>query len=297
MARPWVLRIAILALLALAATAGTALWIGRGLAAPAPARIGSPPPGYPAESVSIPGSAGHQLAGWLLSVPESASPRGSILLMHGIRSDRRSMVGRARFLSKLGYHTLCLDLQAHGESPGEHITMGWLESQNAATAVTWLQSRFPGRPVAVIGSSLGGVAALLAPYSRPPQAIVVEAVFADVPTAVQNRLEMRFGTWARPLSPLLTLQAEWFLDLDLQKLRPAAASSQLHCPLFVIHGALDRHAKIGEGRAIFANAADPKEFWEVPSATHVDLHRIATSEYESRVASFLSASLAVPPHP
>jgi pimeloyl-ACP methyl ester carboxylesterase len=297
MARPWLYRVAFMALLTLVAITGTALWIGRGLAAPAPAKMGAPPSDYPAESVSIPGSSGAQLAGWLQRVPDSASPRGAVLLMHGIRSDRRSMVGRARFLSKLGYHTLCLDLQAHGESPGEHITMGWLESQNAATAVTWLQSQFPGRPVAVIGSSLGGVAALLAPYQKPPQAIVVEAVFADVPTAVQNRLEMRFGTWARSLSPLLTLQAEWLLELDLQKLRPTAASSQLHCPLFVIHGARDRHAKIGEGRAIFANAPDPKEFWEVPGAAHVDLHRIATSEYESRVARFLSASLAEPPHP
>ena len=87
-----------------------------------------------------------------------------------------SALGRARFLSRLGYHTLCIALQAHGESPGEHITMGWQESRNAASAVAWLQKQFPDAPVAVLGTSLGGVAALLAllttaavttPFQRP----------------------------------------------------------------------------------------------------------------------------------
>ena len=194
MFRRWFRRIAGVIAFASIASAGFLLWIGRDLAAPAPAKIGPPPASYPAESVTLPGGGNTHVEGWLLRAPSTAAARGSVLLMHGIRSDRQSMVGRARFLSALGYHTLCIDLQAHGESPGEHITMGHLESQNAAAAVAWLQQEFPGTPVAVIGSSLGGVAALLAHYEHPPQAIVVEAVFADVSTAVSNRLEMRFVT-------------------------------------------------------------------------------------------------------
>ncbi|WP_009963236.1 alpha/beta hydrolase [Verrucomicrobium spinosum] len=291
MPRRWLLRIVAAFIFASLAAAGFLLWIGRDLAAPAPAKIGPPPASYPAQSVTLPGVGKAPVAGWLLRAPGTSTARGSVLLMHGIRSDRQSMVGRARFLSMLGYHTLCIDLQAHGESAGEHITMGHLESQNAAAAVAWLQREFPGTPVAVIGSSLGGVAALLARYEHPPQAIVVEAVFADVPTAVANRLEMRFGTWARPLHPLLTLQAEWLQGLNLAELSPVAAAHRVPCPLLVIHGAKDLHAQIGEGRAIYDHAPGPKEFWEIPGAAHVNLHRFATSEYESRVASFLSASL------
>ncbi|WP_050027318.1 alpha/beta fold hydrolase [Verrucomicrobium sp. BvORR034] len=291
MSRRWLLRIAGAFIFASLAAAGFLLWIGRDLAAPAPAKIGPPPASYPAKNVTIPGEGNASVAGWMLRAPDTTAARGSVLLMHGIRSDRQSMVGRARFLSKLGYHTLCIDLQAHGESAGDHITMGHLESRNAAAAVAWLQQEFPSTPVAVIGSSLGGVAALLARYEHPPQAIVVEAVFADVPTAVANRLEMRFGTWARPLHPLLTLQAEWLLGLNLEELNPVAAAQRVPCPLLVIHGARDQHAKIGEGRAIYDRAPGPKEFWEIPGAAHVNLHRFATSEYESRVASFLSASL------
>lgn len=297
MSRRWFRRIAGVIALASIASAGFLLWIGRDLAAPAPAKIGPPPASYPAESVTLPGGGKTHVAGWLLRAPSTTAARGSVLLMHGIRSDRQSMVGRARFLSKLGYHTLCIDLQAHGESAGDHITMGHLESQNAAAAVAWLQREFPSTPVAVIGSSLGGVAALLARYESPPQAIVVEAVFADVPTAVANRLEMRFGPWARPLHPLLTFQAVWLLGLNLEELSPVAAAHRVPCPLLVIHGAGDLHAKIGEGRAIYDQAPGRKEFWEIPGAAHVNLHRFATSEYESRVAHFLSVSLPPSPAP
>jgi alpha-beta hydrolase superfamily lysophospholipase len=42
------------------------------------------------------------------------------------------MADRARFLRDTGYHTLSIDVQAHGESPGKNITMGHFESMDAA---------------------------------------------------------------------------------------------------------------------------------------------------------------------
>jgi len=53
---------------------------------------------------------------------------GTIVLMHGVRANRLSMVRRAEMLHRAGYSVLLFDFQAHGESPGSHITMGYLES-------------------------------------------------------------------------------------------------------------------------------------------------------------------------
>ncbi len=107
------------------------------------------------------------------------------------------MAARARFLHDRGYHTLCIDFQAHGESPGAHITMGHLESMDAAAGVAYLREHYPALPVAVIGTSLGGASALMADYREPPDALVVESVFADAVTATANRLDMRFGPIGR----------------------------------------------------------------------------------------------------
>jgi fermentation-respiration switch protein FrsA (DUF1100 family) len=201
------------------------------------------------------------------------------------------MTDRARFLHDKGYHTLCIDLQAHGESAGEHITLGYLEAMDAAAGVAYLRRRYESLPVAVVGTSLGGAAALMAEYERPPEAMVVEAVFSDVETGVANRLEMRFGCPGRLLSPLLTWQIRPRLGINAKALSPARAAEKVVQPVFVLHGAEDKHARPAEAQAIHAAVRGPKKIWEIPGAAHVDLHRFAGAEYEKRVGEFIATYL------
>ena len=60
--------------------------------------------------------------------------------MHGVRSNRLQMLDRARFLNKFGYSVLLFDFQAHGESIGDHITFGYLESLDANAGYSYLES-------------------------------------------------------------------------------------------------------------------------------------------------------------
>lgn len=57
---------------------------------------------------------------------------------------------------------LLFDFQAHGESPGDHITFGFLESRDARAALDFVHRELPGQLVAALGISLGGAAAVLA---------------------------------------------------------------------------------------------------------------------------------------
>ena len=45
---------------------------------------------------------------------------GAVLLLHGVRANRRIMLGRARFLHDSGYALLIPDFQAHGENRTLH---------------------------------------------------------------------------------------------------------------------------------------------------------------------------------
>jgi uncharacterized protein len=49
--------------------------------------------------------------------------RGAILLLHGIRGDRRQMVRRARWLHGLGYAVLLIDLPGQGASTADAVTL------------------------------------------------------------------------------------------------------------------------------------------------------------------------------
>ncbi len=209
------------------------------------------------------------------------------MLLHGVRADRRSMLGRAEFLHANGYSVLLVDLQAHGESQGERITFGFLESQDARSAVDFLKDRLPGEPVGAIGTSLGGAACLLGSGPLQVDALVLEAVYPDVNQAIRNRLRIRFGRAGAWLAPLLTLQIRPRFGLEPNQLRPIDRIPDVVAPILIVAGENDRRTTVTESIALYSAAPEPKDIWVVPGASHVDFHRHATDAYEGRVLEFL----------
>ncbi len=280
--------LAVPALLALLVLAGVYI-AGSIETAPAQRAIGAPPPDLPAEAVSFESGSGGRLAGWF--VPGQPH-RGGIVLMHGIRANRLEMLERAQLFHVKGFAVLLFDFQAHGESPGRHITFGYLESRDARAAFDYLRRRLPGEKLGVLGMSMGGAAAILSEKPLEADAMVLEAVFGSFDDALMNRLVMRFGVFSRVLFPLYKFQVQPRLGFDPDWLRPAEAAAKVRAPLLLIAGEADRHASLGEMKAIYANAHDPKELWVVPGAAHTDFHRFAPDEYERRVLGFFTARLA-----
>jgi uncharacterized protein len=113
--------------------------------------------------------------------------------MHGIHSNRLSMVRRARLLNAAGFSVLLFDFQAHGESTGARITFGHLEAEDAGSAVAFVRARLPNERIGAIGTSLGGAAALLGPHPLPVNALVLESVYSDIAPAITNRLRAVLG--------------------------------------------------------------------------------------------------------
>lgn len=260
------------------------LFVGGKLAEPIPRTIGLPPPDLPAETVRIQSSSGSQLAGWWI---EGHPGKGAVILMHGVRADRTSMADRACFFHRTGRSVLLFDFQAHGESPGEHITFGALESRDARAAVDFVRSRRPGERIAALGTSLGGAAILLADPPLPVDAVILESVYPTVEEATDNRIRMRLGPLASVLTPVLLVQLGPRLGMSPQDLRPIDRIARLEAPVFVLSGAEDRHTTRAETERLFEAAREPKELWIVPGAAHVDLYRAAGAVYEAKVLEFL----------
>lgn len=197
------------------------------------------------------------------------------------------MVDRARFLHRAGFSVFLIDFQATGESPGDRITFGWLESLDARVAVDFLRKKRPGETVAVIGSSLGGAASVLAAPPLPIDALVLEAVYPSIENATENRLAIRFGPAGRLLAPLLLLQLPLRLGVGPDALRPVDRIGDLKTPTFLLSGTQDRHTTREETLLLYNRVQAPKSLWLVPGAAHVDLHRFAKDEYERRILEFL----------
>jgi fermentation-respiration switch protein FrsA (DUF1100 family) len=200
------------------------------------------------------------------------------------------MVQRAIFLREEGYSVLLFDAQAHGESPGDQITFGYLESQDARAAVAFLRSQFPTERLGYLGVSQGGAAALLGSSPLEVEALVLEAVYPTLREAVVNRIAIRLPL-AEVLAPLLLAQVELRLGIDPDLIAPIEGMRHIRAPLLLIAGEEDRHTPLSESRRLFDAAPQPKALWVVPGATHQDFHRFDPAEYERRVLEFLARTV------
>jgi len=253
---------------------------------PRHARLDAAATGLPVETVTIPSKSGARLAGWFLK----GSGQGAVLLLHGIYSNRLVQAERMRMLHDAGYSTLAIDFQAHGESAGGIITLGARESLDARSALAWLRSRLPGEPVAVLGISMGGSAALIGP-PIDADALIIESAPSDMALAITNRLALAFGPAGRMFAPMVRTAIRVGAGVDVDGLRPIDGIASAPVPIFVMTGAEDKKTTVEESRAMFAKAKSPKSYWEVPGAWHVDLAAVGGAAYWERLRAFLDASL------
>lgn len=251
-------------------------------------KIGEAPKHFQGRSVEFESRSGATLHGWFLPGNTGA---GAVILLHGVRADRLAMLGRADFLHRAGYAVLLFDFQAHGESGGDRITLGWRESQDAISAIKFLRKILPEEKIGVIGVSMGGAAAILAKPPLEVTALVLEQVYPTIAQAAENRIALRLGEWSRMLSPLLLMQLKPRLGIEAKDLRPIDRINEVTAPKLLIAGAEDQHTTLEESKSLFDAAQEPKELWVVPYAGHIDLHRFLGKSYENKILSFFETKL------
>lgn len=213
------------------------------------------------------------------------------LLLHGVRADRSSMAKSAEYLHSLGITLALIDMQAHGETPGERISFGYFEARDAANALDYLKNTLGCTKVLAIGHSLGGAAILLGPAPTTADAVVLESVYPTIEAAVANRLEAKVHYLARFFAPLLVWQIPLRLAITPHQLRPIEAIKKVKVPIFIIGGGQDRHTPESETRALYTAATGDKRLWIVPQAPHVDLYNFAGEQYEQKLTEFIDQVL------
>jgi pimeloyl-ACP methyl ester carboxylesterase len=197
-----------------------------------------------------------------------------------------------RFLHAAGFAVLAIDFQAHGMSGGEIITIGALESFDVRASVDWLRSRLPSEKIGAIAISLGGAAALVGEAPLDVEALALESVYPDIERATSNRFRMYLGPLGAPASRFALSAGGRALGVDPEFLRPVDAVRDFRGAVFVLSGDRDKPTPIAEAIELFDGANEPKRFWAVGGAGHVDLHAYAGQEYERRMLEFLSPVLA-----
>lgn len=281
-------RLILLGGLALIALGIAEAYLANSLVASANHPVGLPPTDMKVVAGTIPSKSGSNLATWYIPADNS---HATVILLHPIRSDRRAMFGRAKLLHDAGYSVLLIDFQAHGESPGDHITIGCLESRDVRAAIDYARSLNPTHRIGIIGWSLGGAATLLASPLNI-DAAVLECVYPTLDEAVHNRVAMRLGSLSGIIAPVLLWQFQIRLGISPSELRPIDHIADIGCPVLVAGGEFDKHTSLTETQHLFDAAKEPKKLSIFRGADHTDLLEQNHAQYEADILSFLDTYLA-----
>jgi pimeloyl-ACP methyl ester carboxylesterase len=106
----------------------------------------------------------------------SAEGHPTILMLHGGGQNRHSWKNTGQILADGGFHVIALDSRGHGDSDRSPTATYTVEALCGDILQVLYQI---GRPVAVVGASMGGLTGILAAHEAGPE-LVTKLVLVDV---------------------------------------------------------------------------------------------------------------------
>lgn len=291
------LKIVLIAVLALAVIfIGGSAYLGYDLTRVKRVPVDADPAGTGLASENVSFTAGGSdltLRGWLFPVTGTDK---IVIMVHGEEQHRADdyikMLDIAINLVRDGYPVLTFDLRGHGESGGDMISGGYFEREDVGAAVSYVKIRGYNR-IAVLGFSMGGVAALLEAGDNPEiDAVISDSAFADLTDMMEKEFKSRAKAPTFLLRPLLFLIKTMY-GVDFYAIRPVQALPAIAPrPIFFIHGELDQTIPV-EHLHKFEQASHNSAncFWEVPKTDHVRAYADHPLEYMERLTAFLDTAL------
>ena len=246
------------------------------------------------EEALVTTSDGLKLAGWFIP-----SPGGPLVIMvHGYKDNRGSMLGVAEVLRRHGFAVLDLSVRGHDRSDGETISFGFREMADLEAWYQYARSRPDVDPerIGMFGVSMG--AALAIEYSsKNPQikALIANSAFSSIEDTVETSVTYFTGLPAFPFAPMILFWMEREIGVDsttIDARRWIATISPR--PVLLMQGGADVVVSPDSGTKLFDAAREPKELWFDPEVGHAEFLKKRPAEFERRVAEFYEKHLRAP---
>jgi len=203
------------------------------------------------------------LAGVIHSPHEKAST--CVITCHGLYSskDSEKYVNVVRRFCGEGIAVLRFDFRGCGESVGRFEDTSLTgRMEDLEDALDLVQEQGYER-VGVMGSSLGGTVAVL--------------------TAAKDKRVEALVTWATPCHLDELFQGEVIKGLeklrqDVSRYNVAKTVKEVHCPVLIVHGSLDKQVPLSHAEVLYENANEPKDIQIIDGGDH----RLTNPAHRSR---------------
>ncbi len=233
------------------------------------------------------------LATWFIP----AESDSAVLLVHGLATCRSCefdgrFVEFASQLHNLGLNILMIDLRAHGQSEGSHVTFGVKEKWDVLGAIDWLEQR-GFKKIGLLGVSLGAastVEAAVDPHGGDRAgAIVLDSCFSSVSELLQKNFP-EATRYPVALLPGGIFMARLLFDADFNSVRPSSQLPRIRAHVMLIYAQQDRYLPLGQINEMISARRD-SETWIVSDAGHARIYNAHPQEYVDRVGRFFAQSL------
>lgn len=242
-------------------------------------------PGIPYDTIQLTTRKGLKLEAWYM---EADSAVGTVILFHGLNSNKGNVLGEAFEFLSLGYNTMLVDIRAHGNSEGAVNTIGYKESEEVKLAYDYI-SKKGEKNIVLWGMSLGAVMISKAiwQYGLQPQKVILEMPFNRLQDHIRARARIS-GFPGEPFGFFVTFwtgleQGYWGYGHCTAKYVGA-----IKCPVLLQWGNADEYVLRNETEKIFraiSSATRKLEIYE--GAGHAPLLAADESHWQKSVAEFL----------
>lgn len=225
-----------------------------------------------------------------LSYAKKDSVKGTIILLHGIRSNKESFIPLVDKLTAMSYNTVALDLRAHGESDGKHCTFGVKEKRDVSQLITYLIEEEGLNNIGVWGKSLGGAVALQTlGFDQRLQFGVVESTFSDFRTITHDYVNYHVGFNVSWFTNYLVDRAGQMTDFNPEDASPKDYCENIIQPVLLVHGTDDKRISINYAKNNFKSIkSSHKKMIAIEGANHLNVWKVGGEEYFEIVFAFLN---------
>ena len=212
------------------------------------------------ENIALNGQQGKIDTWWM---PAQGEVKGTVIFAHGNAGNMGRHIGFVYWLPKLGYNLFMYDYRGYGRSEGKPSATGIVDDTKLAIAYVQQREESAGG-IVLYGHSLGGVTGLSALATLENRGgikgAIIDSAFASYRSIAREKVSSHWLTSILyPFVPLLITG----------KPSPENLVSNISpLPIYISHSAQDEVIPISQGRHLFDNAQEPKQFYQLQAQQH-----------------------------
>lgn len=224
---------------------------------------------------------------------ENANQHKWVILIHGYKSNNKSMMSYGAEYYQRGYSVLLPDNRAHGKSGGDYIGMGWLDKDDIACWIDWIVEKDPQAQIIVHGVSMGGATTMMLSGENKDHVIgyIEDCGYTSVWDIFASELDKRFSLPTFPVLDISNIVAQIKVGYSFKEASSLEQVKKCQKPMLFIHGGKDDFVPTEMVYQLYEAASCQKDIYIVEQAGHAESKNYDPDAYWNKVFTFINQNI------